>query len=362
MTHERAFSRHPFQNIEARTSLKIERTVMDLQLDTAKRNLMETKEELVVARNVGNDNAQEAIDSEAQITFLDNLSCSQPRKTIDEYQIILDKIDHYKDIQTQYNEGQLKLNRTEELLLTRERALTNAILAVDTFKTIHTDRLKKIIEEETNCKEAIWFPVSDIINRIPDDSFIKDTNKANRKLQPYAMEAIYWVIYLNGAYAIRELCTFMGLSSPHHNVEHAIYLLVKFNILIRTEHASGEYIYGLVPSLNEHVASTEAPMDIVWKHSRLGWDKIRARSKAAIAAKRKRSTEIHLTDYEDTEDDEASTNKTDSETSVDESHNSRTTTKKPTQVSIVTHQYWKYKIPSKYQRHLTMLGSDQVIC
>ena len=63
-------------------------------------------------------------------------------------------------------------------------------------------------------------------------------------------------------------------------------------------------------------------MDMVWKYSRLGWAKIRARSKAAIAAKRKRSTEIDLTDYEDTEDDESSTNKTDSETSIDESHNS----------------------------------------
>ena len=62
---------------------------------------------------------------------------------------------------------------------------------------------------------------------------------------------------------------------------------------------------------------------MVWKHSRLGWAKIRARSnKAAIAAKRKRSTEIDLTNCEDTEDDESSTNETDSETSIDKSHNS----------------------------------------
>ena len=323
MTREKAFSRPPFQNIEARTSLKTERADMDLQLNTAKRNLMETTGELVAARNDANNNEQEAIGSEAQITLLDKLSCSQPRKTLDEYEIILDKIAHYKAIQTRYNESRLQLNLTEELLLTRETALTNATSAVNTFSTIHMDRLRTIIEEENNFKEAIWSPVSDIINSIPDDSLIKDTNKANRKLEPYAMEAIYWVIYLNGAYAIRELCTFMGLSSPHHNVEHAIYLLVEFNILIRTEHASGEYIYGLVPSLNEHVTSTKAPMDMVWKHSRLGWAKIRARSnKAAIAAKRKRSTEIDLTDYEDTEDDESSTNETDSETSSTDSHNS----------------------------------------
>ena len=66
---------------------------------------------------------------------------------------------------------------------------------------------------------------------------------------------------------------------------------------------------------------------MVWKHSRLGWEKIRARSKAAIAAKRKRSTEIDLTDYEDTEDNESSINETDSETSIDESHNSNNNNK-----------------------------------
>ena len=77
------------------------------------------------------------------------------------------------------------------------------------------------------------------------------------------MEAIYWEIYLDGAYAICEFCTFMGYSSTHHNVEHAIRLLVKFDILIQTEHANGEYIYGLVPSLNEHITSTEAPLELV---------------------------------------------------------------------------------------------------
>ena len=48
MTREREFSRPPFQNIEARTSLKTERADMDLQLNTAKRNLMETTGELVL--------------------------------------------------------------------------------------------------------------------------------------------------------------------------------------------------------------------------------------------------------------------------------------------------------------------------
>ena len=61
ITRERAFSSPPFQNIEARTSLKTERTDMDLQLDTAKRNLMETTGELVAARNDANNNEQEAI-------------------------------------------------------------------------------------------------------------------------------------------------------------------------------------------------------------------------------------------------------------------------------------------------------------
>ena len=105
----------------------------------------------------------------------------------------------------------------------------------------------------------------DIVDSIPDDSFIQEISKANRNLHTYAMEVIYWVIYLNGAYAIREFCTLMGYSSTHHNVEHAIHLLVKFDILIRTEHASGEYIYGLVPSLNEHVTSTEAPIVSILK-------------------------------------------------------------------------------------------------
>ena len=73
MTHERALSRHPFQNIKARTSLKTERTEMDIQLDTAKRNLMEIKEELVTARNVVNNNTQGATDCEAQIAFLTTL-------------------------------------------------------------------------------------------------------------------------------------------------------------------------------------------------------------------------------------------------------------------------------------------------
>ena len=71
-----------------------------------------------------------------------------------------------------------------------------------------------------------------IVGIIPHDIFFQEISKASRDLYPYAMKAIYWVIYLNGAYAIRELCTFMGLSSPHHNVEHAIHLLVKFDILI----------------------------------------------------------------------------------------------------------------------------------
>ena len=109
MTREKAFSRPPFQNIEARTSLKTERADMDLQLNTAKRNLMETTGELVAARNDANNNEQEAIGSEAQITLLDKLSCSQPRKTLDEYKIILDKIAHYKAIQTRYNESRLHL-------------------------------------------------------------------------------------------------------------------------------------------------------------------------------------------------------------------------------------------------------------
>ena len=102
MTRERAFSRPPFQNIEVRTSLKPERTVIDLQLDTAKRNLMETKAELVAARNVVNNNAQEATECEAQIAFFDSISCSRPRKTLDQFKLILSKIYHYTDIQTGY--------------------------------------------------------------------------------------------------------------------------------------------------------------------------------------------------------------------------------------------------------------------
>ena len=61
MTHERALSHRPFRNINARASLKIERKELDIQLDTAKRNLTDIKEELVKAGNVVNNNAQEAI-------------------------------------------------------------------------------------------------------------------------------------------------------------------------------------------------------------------------------------------------------------------------------------------------------------
>ena len=138
MTHERALSRHPFRNINARASLKIERKELDIQLDTAKRNLTEIKEELVIAGNVVNNNAQEATECEAQIALYDSLSCSRPRKTLDQFKLILSKIDHYTAIQTVYqpkhNDGQLKLNRMWGQLVTRETALTDATLAKDGFQ------------------------------------------------------------------------------------------------------------------------------------------------------------------------------------------------------------------------------------
>ena len=89
MTHERTISRHPFQNINARVSLKTERKELDIKLNTAKRNLMEIKEELVTAGNFVNNNAEKAIECEAQIALYDSQFTSRPRKTLPQYTVIL---------------------------------------------------------------------------------------------------------------------------------------------------------------------------------------------------------------------------------------------------------------------------------
>ena len=90
----------------------------------------------------------------------------------------------------------------------------------------------------------------------------------------------------------------MGYLPSHHHIKHAILLLLKFDIFIKDTHQSGEYIYGLVPSLKKHVVSTEVPVEMVWTVTRKGWDfffrkreTVLIRSKDSKAAKRKRDNE-----------------------------------------------------------------------
>ena len=161
MTHERALSRHPFRNINARATLKTERKELDIKLDTAKCNLTEIKEELVTAGNVVNNNAQEATECEAQIALYDSLITSRPRKTLKQYTVILSQINHYTAIQIVYqpkhNDGQLKLNRIQGQLVTRETAPTDATSAKDGFQTIYRDRKwkKRIASRQSGCQCAI---------------------------------------------------------------------------------------------------------------------------------------------------------------------------------------------------------------
>ena len=67
MTREKALSRHPFRNTDARAALKTERMELDIKHATAKRSLTENKEELVTAGNVVNNNAEEATESKVKL-------------------------------------------------------------------------------------------------------------------------------------------------------------------------------------------------------------------------------------------------------------------------------------------------------
>lgn len=97
---------------------------------------------------------------------------------------------------------------------------------------------------------------------------------------------MYWLVYLNGSYPIREFCVFiMGYSPSHHYVKHAILLLVKFNILTKSTHLNGEHICGLVPSLKKHIVSTEVPVETVWKVTRKSWEIIRKRETVLTKSK-----------------------------------------------------------------------------
>ena len=179
----------------------------------------------------------------------------------------------------------------------RERALTIATTAKDIFRPICITSKNEIKIEENKLKEALWAPLCVKVNSIPEEYWNQEISKANRELHPYAMEAIYWLVYLNRSYSIRELCVFMGYSPSHNHVKHAIHLLVKFNILIESTHLNGKDIYGLVPSLKKHVISTEVLVETVWKVSKIGWDKICKRktiltkSKDTKAAKCKQDNE-----------------------------------------------------------------------
>ena len=121
--------------------------------------------------------------------------------TLDQYLKILNKIGHYKVIWTAFTPKhvaeQLNVIWIQQQIAQRNRALTVATTVKDTFRPIYITSKNEIKIEENKLKEALWAPLCAKVKSIPEEYWNQEISKANRELHPYAMEAIYWLVYLN---------------------------------------------------------------------------------------------------------------------------------------------------------------------
>ena len=163
------------------------------------------------------------MECEVQIEWNTTQITTPPIKTLNQYNKILNKIGYYKAIRTgfipKHIEDQQNANWIQQQAAQKERALTGATTAMNTFRPIYITSRNEIKLEENKSKEALWAPLRAKVESIPEKYWNQEISKANRELYPYAMEAIYWVVYLNGFYPIREFCLFMGYSPSHHHVK-----------------------------------------------------------------------------------------------------------------------------------------------
>ena len=95
-----------------------------------------------------------------------------PIKTFDQYNKIRNKIGHYKAIWTAFTpkhvDNQLNANWIQQQVAQKERALTVATTALDTFQPIYIPSRKEIKLKEGKLKKARWVPLRAKVKSIPE--------------------------------------------------------------------------------------------------------------------------------------------------------------------------------------------------